>query len=797
MSELQLTPLGISIGKQEVAFAHSFALLKKHATKESLFYKGKLLVIDLFGKLTVRYLIDQTGPDSFAARAEISLRDQWRPLSDCSFIAPCQPAWCLIGHTLKIFSPNVSAQWLRKMPCTLTTKELQELQEEETPCITSFTTPQQVEPLPLLILSDRTGGFATLQMNYGGEKKFAYPPSPLDQTKGRLLPQEVYWEADLLQTGFTRRHEHYYCPLDKVGKSIAFLLELGWTIYDYKNQRVILETARNLSQTIDKGALALRGSLRFDQTEVDITHLRGQLNRHERFISLGEGVVGLMREEGGLTEVLEASELVGETLKLPLTKIGLLEEETKNTFEGFSPDLFPDFSSLTPSAHFQGTLRPYQQKGFQWIYTLFKTGLAGLLADEMGLGKTVQLLAFLSLLEPIDRILIILPTSLLFNWAHEIATFLPSWPVHLYQGTQTLPPEGIVLASYARVRQHQPLFTSHKWRCLFLDEAQQIKNPHSQIAQAIFSLSADFRLSITGTPLENRSQELWSHFYFLLPGLLGPAPLFEQKLQTAQIDFRFARQIQKLIRPFILRRTKEQVAIDLPPLDEQLVFVEMEEAQKTCYDQFLAATKSGLLKKIAIDGKKSHRMELFEALLRLRQITCYPPLVDSSYPPQSGKLEALFIDIEALHAEGKKALIFSQFASMLDVIANQLRLKQIPFCRLDGSTTDRQTPVEQFQNDPLCSCFLITLKAGGVGLNLTAADYVLLFDPWWNEAAEAQAIGRAHRIGQKKPVIARRYVTVESIEERLMAVKAKKKALFTHLLEEEEVPTGIDLEELL
>lgn len=239
-----------------------------------------------------------------------------------------------------------------------------------------------------------------------------------------------------------------------------------------------------------------------------------------------------------------------------------------------------------------------------------------------------------------------------------------------------------------------------------------------------------------------------------------------------------------------MRRKKENVVKDLPPLDEYTVFVEMPPSQRTLYDQFLAATRQGVLKKVRMEGSAKHRMEIFEALLRLRQIACSPLLVSSLLPhaeEESGKLQALFMDLEAIREEGKKALIFSQFSSMLHLIAKKLQQMGVPYCLLEGETKDRETQVKKFQEDPAIPFFLLTLKAGGVGLNLTAADYVLLYDPWWHDAIDAQAIARAHRIGQTKPVIAKRYITTESIEEKMLKLKKAKSALFNNLLENDPV----------
>jgi SNF2 family DNA or RNA helicase len=306
-----------------------------------------------------------------------------------------------------------------------------------------------------------------------------------------------------------------------------------------------------------------------------------------------------------------------------------------------------------------------------------------------------------------------------------------------------------------------------------------IKNARTQTFQAVCQLSSQFRLSLTGTPLENHLNELWSHFHFLMPELLGDMQDFESELTAASSDYRYLHRIKKKIRPFILRRKKEEVAKDLPERVEQTVWIEMSPPQRQLYNDFLGGVRSGLLKKIELEGASKHRMEILEAILRLRQICCHPLLVLKEEPDPSAlvssKLEMLLQDMETLIEEGKKILIYSQFTSMLKLIAKEIN---------NGSTTDREKIVEKFQSDPQIPLFLISLKAGGIGLNLTQADYVIIYDPWWNEAAENQAIDRAHRIGRKDTVFAKRYVTLETIEEKIMSLKSHKRTLIGEVMED-------------
>ncbi|MBI3236820.1 MAG: DEAD/DEAH box helicase, partial [Chlamydiales bacterium] len=404
----------------------------------------------------------------------------------------------------------------------------------------------------------------------------------------------------------------------------------------------------------------------------------------------------------------------------------------------------------------------------------------------MGLGKTVQVLAFFSLLQTKLPLLIVAPTSLLFNWRREIEKFLPNTSICVYHGSERKQlqedpfPYDILLTSYALLRQDLFFFQGLRFEVIVLDEGQNIKNPDSQIAQAVFSLRSEMKLILSGTPIENRWEDLWSHFHFLMPGLLGEKKEFSSKMATAALDSRYLVQTKKKTQPFILRRKKGDVAIDLPEKITQTIWVEMSDSQRAIYDTWIK-NQSEQRKKWSQEGGASHRMEILEAILRLRQVCAHPWLADPSLEEEplflSGKLQRLMADLEEVVSLGKKVLVYSQFTTMLRLIQKLLPSHFPKHVYLDGSTSNREELVRQFQEDPDTLIFLISLKAGGVGLNLTAADYVFLYDPWWNEAVENQAIDRAHRVGRKDVVIARRYITAISIEEKLMHLKERKKNL--------------------
>lgn len=494
-------------------------------------------------------------------------------------------------------------------------------------------------------------------------------------------------------------------------------------------------------------------------------------------------------------------------------------------FEGIAP--------IPARPTFKGDLRPYQQQGLGWMRFLRWFGMGGVLADDMGLGKTVQVLAMLESMysapadtDPIDRAterrpsIIVVPRSVVFNWIDEAAKFAPHLRIQAYTGgdreamRQAFAEQDIIVTSYGLMRRDIAELQEHAFEYVVLDEAQAIKNPDSQSAKAARLLNARFRLALTGTPVENHLGDLWSIFEFLNPGMLGSNTRFAQLVRgglqsadavapadaedeetdpTARTIWggkavtpkspEGAIQVAQALRPFILRRTKKQVLDDLPEKTEQTILCEMEPAQRETYDQLLKHYRSTLLgnAQAGAAGASSVNgspMMVLEALLRLRQAACHPGLID---PARSGepaaKLEALVDRLVELIDEGHKALIFSQFTSMLAIVRKRLEEIGINHEYLDGQTRDRKRHVERFQNDPDCPVFLISLKAGGLGLNLTAAEYVFILDPWWNPAVEAQAIDRAHRIGQTQHVFAYRLICQDTVEQRIAELQEKKKLL--------------------
>lgn len=486
---------------------------------------------------------------------------------------------------------------------------------------------------------------------------------------------------------------------------------------------------------------------------------------------------------------------------------------------------FRGIEARKPPTGFQGELRHYQEEGLGWLHFLREFGWGGCLADDMGLGKTIQILALLEERRrrsvPRGRTrqpsLIVVPKSLVFNWMAEAARFTPELRVVNYTGLERrtrateLEQADVVLTTYGTLRQDVQELQQRTFDYVILDEAQAIKNAQSQASKACRLLRSEHRLALTGTPVENHLGELWSLFEFLNPGLLGQSARFQSLVRattpraaispraesaespavaeppdggTENADVR--RLLAQSLRPFILRRTKQQVLTELPERTEQTLFCEMEKKQRALYTELRDYYRQSLTQRVARTGMAKAKIHVLEALLRLRQAACHPALLDPKYAgTASAKMEALREQLNELIAEGHKALVFSQFTSLLALVRQDLDAQQVRYEYLDGQTSDRQACVNRFQADPDIPLFLISLRAGGQGLNLTAADYVFILDPWWNPAVEAQAIDRAYRLGQTRHVFAYRLICRDTVEEKILELQRSKRELADAIITED------------
>jgi len=457
---------------------------------------------------------------------------------------------------------------------------------------------------------------------------------------------------------------------------------------------------------------------------------------------------------------------------------------------------FERLPEATLPADLRATLRPYQKVAVNWLAFLRSVGLGGILADDMGLGKTIEAMCLFE-----KKCLVVAPTSVLPNWRAELARFRPSLRVSVYHGpTRKLDDADVTLTTYAILRLDSAELAARRFDLVVLDEAQAIKNPDSQVARAAYALSAEFRIAMTGTPVENRLDELWSLMHFANRGLLGGRREFDAEFARGVADGMpgAAANLRQRIRPFVMRRRKAEVAPELPPRTEATLKVVLDERERAVYDAVRAATQAELVASMSgTDEKGFSVMKALEALLRLRQAACHRGLLPGQKADTSGKVEALLESLETAAADGHKALVFSQWTSLLDLIEPALNNAGIPYTRLDGSTRDRGEVVERFQSEDGPPVMLISLKAGGTGLNLTAADHVFLCDPWWNPAVEDQAADRAHRIGQDRPVTIYRLIAVDTVEERILDLQEKKRALGEAALGDGGAAASLTREDLL
>ncbi len=484
---------------------------------------------------------------------------------------------------------------------------------------------------------------------------------------------------------------------------------------------------------------------------------------------------------------------------------GLAGSQESNIRGGAGFELFDVRSPRVELGTLKQKLRRYQIQGAEWLLARARSGLGALLADEMGLGKTVQTLAMIECLQ--GTTLVVCPSSLVWNWRREAQHFLPELTVLSLDGPDrekrfgSIPFHRLVITSYALLRRDIDRYKAITFSAVVLDEAQHIKNPDSQNARASCALSARSRFILTGTPVENSLRDLWSLFEFLLPGYLGGRQDFKERYETPLLNGERGcvwRRLSRRLQPYLLRRRKQEILTELPDKIEQVIEVELSPEQKTAYTQLQQAARAQI-DELRDRSSGTARMRVLTALLRLRQACCDLRLLGTQ-DASSSKLNALLELLEETIDGGHRALVFSQFTAMLDLIAAALEEDGILFCRLDGSTKNREEVVDRFQSDERIPVFLISLKAGGVGLNLTAADTVIHFDPWWNPAIEAQATDRAHRIGQRRVVTSIKLIARDTVEERVLRMQERKRELLEGTMDADaalERLTTEDLQELV
>ncbi len=660
------------------------------------------------------------------------------------------------------------------------------------------------------------------QIEFGYGEGWVRPGDPVRPIASgdRLIGRDVAAEARLLRevealdvrvaadehpTPFVEHSNDLRMRFGQLEEVVRALCASGWDVRANDQPYV---SSGGSSVKVKSGAdwFGLEGGVDFDGTVVPLPELLAAARRSERTVQLGDGRIGLLPEEWlakwGWTELGEAQE--DGSVRFPRRQGWLLDAllaeregvQSDRRFATFSKSLraFDGVTARKPARGFHGELRPYQEEGLGWFEYLSKLGFGGCLADDMGLGKTVQVLALLEgrrtrrLRKGEQRrpSLVVAPASVVHNWIAEAGRFTPRLNAHEHHGAdrwkrfeEASGPQ-LIVTTYALLRRDAERLGEMEFDYAILDEAQAIKNATSQAAKAARLLRAEHRLALSGTPIENRLEELWSLFEFLNPGMLGAAPAFKRLLKGGADESRLP-QIARAVRPFVLRRTKQEVLPELPPKTEQTVAIDLPAGQRKVYDELAAYYRKALA---GAEVEEQNSIQILTALLRLRQAACHPGLIDAERAgAASGKFDELLPRLEELVAEGHKALVFSQFTQLLDLLRARLDAKGLNYELLTGRTRNRAACVESFQSEEGPSLFLISLKAGGTGLNLTAADYVFLLDPWWNPAAEAQAIDRAHRMGRTRPVHAYRLVARDTIEERVLELQESKRQLAASILE--------------
>ncbi len=564
--------------------------------------------------------------------------------------------------------------------------------------------------------------------------------------------------------------------------------------------------------------------VRFSDFEIPFVHFREHILSNNREYELPDGRVAVLPEEwfSRFRDIFAFANTSQQAISLEKQHYVLLQESLKGLKEGYAKKIKKWFEDQKEVAHdlpegIQATFRPYQLEGYSWMVQLYENGFGGCLADDMGLGKTLQTLAVLKkaiaeenrrdfgpsastfkqqmtifdMLEPSKIMkskpsLIVVPTSLVHNWINEVQKFVPSLNTMYYGGQKRksvayyYENADLIVTSYGIVRNDIDLFRNLDFLYVVLDESQLVKNPTSKTYKALILLNATCRLVLTGTPIENSLTDLWAQMNFLNPGLLGTLPFFKNEFSLPierHDNEEQKRKLRALIKPFMLRRNKNEVARDLPDLLEQTILCDMSENQHRFYESEKSKARNLIMQNIGTVGIEKSSIVILQSLTRLRQIANHPLLVNNEYMFESGKFDEIARNLENIVAEGHKAIVFSFFVKYLELFAGYCRQNNLVFTMLTGETTRRKEAVEQFQEKEDIRIFLISLKAGGYGLNLTAADYVFVLDPWWNPAVEQQALSRAHRIGQEKNVFVYRFITKDSIEEKILKLQERKSSL--------------------
>jgi SNF2 family DNA or RNA helicase len=574
------------------------------------------------------------------------------------------------------------------------------------------------------------------------------------------------------------------------------------------------ERQLNIDSELENDWFDIKAIIKCGPFSFPLALLRRNILEYNREYKLPDGSIFIIPQEwfGRFRELFDFGKVENDKIKIHKQHFFIIEKAEKESSREFNElEKLNQRENLNPvviPSSLNASMRPYQVEGYTWLWYLQQNNLGGCLADDMGLGKTLQTLCLLlknkeefkpenkgetgqqldlfTVSEEKLTSLIVVPASLVHNWVNEIKKFAPGLRVYTHIGIQrakkmnSFSNYDVIISSYHTVRQDIELISSFPFHYAILDESQVIKNPSSKLYRAMLLINSKFRMVLTGTPIENSLTDLWAQLNFINNGLLGSLNFFRKEYVTPvekKKDTGREEKLKKLINPFILRRTKEEVAKDLPDINEQVILCNMTDEQRRFYEEEKSSIRRTIFEQIDDVGLNKSAMVVLQGLTRLRQISNHPVMVDENYREDSGKFNEIIRNIDSIISEGHKVLVFSSFVKHLELVKKQLETEKLEHTLLTGESTKRENIVKAFQDNPSCRIFLISLKAGGVGLNLTAADYVFILDPWWNPASEEQAVSRAHRIGQDKNVFVYRFISENSIEEKIQTLQQRKSKL--------------------
>lgn len=699
--------------------------------------------------------------------------------------------------------------------------DIKTLKENATPILTLIYIPEGRSHVQLSFMYGSyifpSGGDHQVSVRlYYDEKKDWYTFTRIKRSSAWEEKQHTLLEGfglkrqDALFGSYTPVSAHPTDIFDWLSRHQEQLLGLGFQIQQETGGKQIFigKTSLDIEVIEDNDWFDVHAFANFGPYRIPFVHLRDHiLNRIQEFV-LPNGETAIIPEEWfAHYEHLFQFAVKKDSLQLNKAHIGLLHEISEHTALSMDRKLqnlsnFEEIAHVSSPKGFKGQLRSYQQAGYNWFHFLQQYKFGGVLADDMGLGKTVQTLALLQKqkeeLKDTDHAktsLLILPTSLVYNWQKEAGNFAPKLRVLLHTGTNRFKDSyafthfDLVITTYGIARSDEAVLSKCFFNYIILDESQNIKNPASKSFKAIKLLKSRHKLALSGTPIENSVSDIWSQMHFTNPGLLGSYAFFQKEFVTPiekKKDEAAAKRLQAIIKPFILRRTKTQVATELPPKTEQIIYCAMTENQAELYETTKSEYRNAILDSTVQQQKKGAQIALLQGLTKLRQLANHPQMIEDGYTGGSGKFEAVLEMLEAIAAEGNKVLIFSQFVKHLQIFKQHFQKQHIPFAYLDGTTKNRGQAVQAFKSEEDIKVFLISIKAGGVGLNLTEADYVFILDPWWNPAVEQQAIDRSHRIGQTRNVFIYKFISKDTVEEKIVAMQNRKKSIATSLITTEE-----------